>query len=380
METWMKAARIARLMAYLFAIIGCIAAAGTVSAAGREPQLVIGRLLAAPEIKPQPGFNTKLLVPPGELYDPLFMVQRDDSVWMNDDGKVTDGHGSRILSLSLDGKISVLMGADKLLPVTGFDIVPDGFGKYAGQIFSLAQPTTGMKGALANHVIQRIDPGARGTSIFCTLPASGRAGRRIPGYGVDARFGPAGSAFAGHFFSITALNDMIYETSADGSCKPFADLSYLGSPAGMTFSPNGSVMLVTVSPGEIVSSRQGPKGLIVSIMPDGKVDPKPVATGFTTPFGLDCAPPGFGDFAGQIFVTDAGDLQVPVPQAQALKRDGKVYRVTKQGEVKLVASGFINPAGARFIGHHLWVTDINGDFIAGGRTLPDGFLVQIDAK
>jgi hypothetical protein len=267
-----------------------------------------------------------------------------------------------------------------LLPVTGFDAVPDNFGKYAGQIFSLAQPTTGMKGALANHVIQRIDPGSHTATVLCTLPAAGRHGKGIAGYGVDARFGPAGSAFEGHFFSITALNRMIYETSADGSCKPFADLSGFGSPAGLTFSPNGSVMLVTVSPGEIVSSRKRPKGLIVSIEPDGKVDPKPVAMGLTTPLGLDVAPPGFGDYTGQIFVTDVGDIQVPVPQTQALKHDGKVYRVTKQGELKLVASGFINPAGARFIGHHLWVTDINGDFIAGRRELPDGFLVQIDAK
>lgn len=376
----MKPARIAKLMAQLLVLIGCIAAAGAAYAVGREAQLVIGRLLMPPVIKAQPGFNAKLLVAPGELYDPLFMVPRDDSVWMNDDGKATDGHGSRVLSLSLDGKISVLIGADKLLPVTGFDVAPDNFGKYAGQIFSLAQPRTGMKGAVANHVIQRMDLGSHTASVFCTLPASGRAGKGIAGYGVDARFGPGGSAFAGRFFSITALNDMIYETSADGSCKPFADLSGLGSPAGLTFSPNGSAMLVTISPGEIVSSHKRPKGLIVSVAPDGKVDPKPVAAGLTTPLGLDVAPSGFGDFAGQIFVTDVGDIQVPVPQTQALKRDGKVYRVTRQGELKLVASGFINPAGARFIGHHLWVTDINGDFIAGGRELPDGFLVQIDVK
>jgi hypothetical protein len=375
----MKPARIAQL-AQLLAIIGCAAAAVAASAAGHEAQLVIGRLLAAPMIKVQQGFNAKLLVPPGELYDPLFMVQHDDSVWINDDGKATDGYGSRVLSLSTEGKISVLMGPDKLLPVTGFDVVPDNFGKYAGQIFSLAQPTTGMKGALANHVIQQIDPGSHSASVFCTLPAAGRAGKGVAGFGVDARFGPAGSGFAGHFFSITALNDMIYQTSADGSCKPFADLSAFGSPAGLTFSPNGTVMLVSVSPGEIVSSRKQPKGMIVSVAPNGKVDPKPVATGLTTPLGLDVAPPGFGDFTGQIFVTDVGDIQVPVPQTQALKRDGKVYRVTKEGDLKLVASGFVNPAGARFIGHHLWVTDINGDFIAGGRELPDGFVVQIDAK
>ncbi len=290
----MKPARISKVTIQLLAIIGCVAAAATASAVDREAQLVISRLLAPPVIKAEPRFNAKLLVPPGELYDPLFMVPRGDTVWMNDDGKATDGHGSRVLSLSLDGKVSLL------------------------------------------------------------IPASGKVGKGVAGYGVDARFGPAGSAFAGRFFSITALNDTIYQTSPDGSCKPFADLSALGSPAGLTFSPNGSVMLVTVSPGEIVSSRKRPKGLIVSVAPDGKVDPKPVVTGLTTPLGLDVAPPGF--------------------------RDGKVYRVTKEGELKLVASGFVNPAGVRFIGHHLWVTDINGDFIAGGRELPDGFLVQIDAK
>jgi hypothetical protein len=376
----MRPARIAKLAAQSLIVIGCIAARSNASSLGREAQLVINRILAPPVIRAQPGFKAKLLVGPGELYDPLFMAPRDDMVWMNDDGKATDGHGSRILALSPDGKISVLMGANKLLPVTGFDVVPEGFGKYAGQIFALAQPTTGMKGALANHVIQRIDPGSHSASVLCVLPASGNAGKGIAGFGVDARFGPPGSPFAGRFFSITALNDTIYETLPDGSCKPFADLSHLGSPAGLTFSPNGSVMLVTVSPGEIVSSRKQPTGLIVSVEPDGKVDPKPVATGLTTPLGLDIAPAGFGGFAGQIFVTDVGDIQVPVPQTQALNRDGKVYRVTKQGELKLVASGFVNPAGARFVGHHLWVTDINGDFIAGGRELPDGFLVQIDAK
>jgi len=77
------------------------------------------------------------------------------------------------------------------------------------------------------------------------------------------------------------------------------------------------------------------------------------------------APAGLGDFAGQIFVTDVGDIQVPVPQTQALKRDGRVYGVTREGELKLVASGFVNPAGAHFIGKHLWITDINGISLQG---------------
>jgi hypothetical protein len=374
-----KPARAIKLMLQLLAAVGCFAAASGY-ANGREAEFLRGRLLASPVIKAEPGFKANLLVAPGDLYDPLFMVSHGGAVWMNDDGKVINGHGSRILSLSLDGKVSVLVDADRLLPVTGFDVVPENFGKYAGQIFSIAQPTTGMKGALANHVIQRIDPGSQSASIICILPKSGNRGKGIAGYGVDARFGPAGSPFAGRFFSITALNDTIYQTAPDGSCKPFADLSAFGSPAGLTFSSNGSVMLVTVSAGEIVSSGHQPGGMIVSIAPNGKVDAKPVAKGLTSPLGLAIAPSGFGDFEGQIFVTDVADIQVPVPQRQPLKRDGKLYRVSKAGELKLVASGFVNPAGAHFIGQHLWITDINGDFIAGGRELPDGFLVQIDAK
>jgi hypothetical protein len=135
-----------------------------------------------------------------------------------------------------------------------------------------------------------------------------------------------------------------------------------------------------VTPGEAIASGKGPNGLIVRITPDGKIDPKPVAKGLTSPLGLDIAPDGFGAYGGQIFVADVGDIQAPVPQTQALKRDGKIYRVTKDGELKLVAAGFVNPAGVRFIGNHLWVTDINGDFVAGMRELPDGFLVQIEAK
>lgn len=50
-----------------------MAAAGTAHPFGHEAQMVIGRMLASPVIKPEDGFTAKLLIPPGELYDPLFM-------------------------------------------------------------------------------------------------------------------------------------------------------------------------------------------------------------------------------------------------------------------------------------------------------------------
>jgi hypothetical protein len=79
-------------------------------------------------------------------------------------------------------------------------------------------------------------------------------------------------------------------------------------------------------------------------------------------------------------MTDIGEFELPLPMTQALKRDGAVYRVAPGGKAELVAAGFVNPLGLRFIGNHLWVTDIVGDFIDGHRELPDGFVVEINAR
>ena len=66
-----------------------------------------------------------------------------------------------------------------------------------------------------------------------------------------------------------------------------------------------------------------------------------------------------------------------IQMTQATDADGRVYRIDAAGDVQLVASGFHNPVGLHFVGDALWVTDINGDFIAGRRELPEGFVVAI---
>jgi hypothetical protein len=357
-----------------------LATAATARPLGHETQALLDALLAPTHDQARDRIQRQAADPAGRTLRPSVHGAARRYCLMNDDGKATDDHGSRLLAISPGGKISVLMGPDKLLLVTGFDLAPPGFGAWGGKLFSLSQATTAMKGALTNHVIQRIDLANHTAEVVCTLPTAGTVGKGIPAAGADARFGPAGSGFANIFYSATLLNSMIYQTLPDGSCKPFVDLSSRGGPAGLAFTPDGSAMLVTVSPIAATASNQGANGMIVRVTPDGKVDPTPVVKGLRFPFGLAIAPAGFGAFGGQIFVTDMGDFQAPVPQTQALKRDGKVYRVTKEGELKLVASGFVNPAGLRFIGNHLWVTDINGDFVGGMRELPDGFLVQIDVK
>ncbi|MEE8128822.1 MAG: hypothetical protein V3T48_00930, partial [Vicinamibacterales bacterium] len=87
------------------------------------------------------------------------------------------------------------------------------------------------------------------------------------------------------------------------------------------------------------------------------------------------APAGFGTYGGQLFVANMGNADIQMTQATAA--DGKVYRVDGAGEVQLVASGFHNPVGLHFVDGALWVTDINGDFIAGRRELPEGFVVEL---
>ena len=128
---------------------------------------LVVRLTRPPDIKAETGFRAKLLVPPGQLYDPLMLLLVGEAVWLNDDGGEEHDKGSRLLALDRRGGITVLAGLGKLMPTVGFDLAPAGFGAYAGQVFSLAQPKVAEPGALANHIVQRSEP-ARGfaTSVL----------------------------------------------------------------------------------------------------------------------------------------------------------------------------------------------------------------------
>jgi hypothetical protein len=373
-----------RLLICRFLIVLAVIAWAPVVFAQGELHRVLSRLMAPPHIKAEPGFNARVLVAPGELYDPLFMIPHDGKVWLTDDGGEEDGTGSRIVAVDRQGKVSVIVGITTTVPLIGWGFAPPGFGKSAGQIVALSQAKTGFEGILVNHVIQRLDPPNHyQPTIICTLPTAGKVGHGIPGTGADARFGPSGTPFGDRFFAATLLNDFIYQMNAAGECSTFADFGRYGGAGGIAFTPDGNRMLAAVTvpehPEDPLSDMKHGAGLILSVSPDGKINEQPFAKGFDSPLGMDFAPEGFGSHGGELFVADTGEIQAPAPMTQPLRADGKLYRVTKGGAIKLVASGFINPAGVRFVGHRLWVTDINGDFIGGRRELPDGFVVEIEA-
>jgi hypothetical protein len=354
-----------------------------------EAEQVEARLLAPPVIKTEPGFTAKLLVPPGQLYDPLFMfLPRNGSVWLTDDGGEVDGTGSRIVSVDPRGEVSVIVPETTTVPMIGGGFAPQGFGKFTGQIIMFSQPKASTAGTFINHVIQRLDPSKNyAPTIICTLPKGGELGNGVPGVGAQAGFGPPNSPFADRFFAATLLNGMVYQMNGAGECTPFADFGKYGTPAGIGFTGDGKQMLVSTqainkSGAALADSNlKAGGGLILRVSPDGKIDDQPFAKGFDAPMGIDIAPKGFGACGGQAFVSDLGPTsEIPVPMTQRVAADGKIYRVTPDGQAHLVASGFLNPAGVKFIGNKLWITDIAGDFIAGKRELPDGFIVEIEAK
>lgn len=343
-----------------------------------ELKAMLDRVMAH-DIKPAAGFTSKVLVPPGQLYDPLVMHVHGDVVWLNDDGKEEGDKGSRLIAIDKQGKVSVLVDADKMVPISaGFDIAPDDFGSFGGQVFALSQPKVGEKGGLENYVIQRIDPKNNyAVSIFCTLPGLNK--KKVSGIGVDASFGPPGSPFAGKLYASTTLNETIYQITPDGKCSPFVtlDAKRQGGPLYLRFAPDGNSLLVTVVRGGIFAARGS---AVLRVLPNGKVEDKPVVEAPTLLGSLDFAPEGFGPYAGQLFVVDVGHYEIPVPLGQALRADGKIHRVTPEGKLEQVASGFINPWNLRFVGNTMWVADINGDFIYGKRELPDGFIVTLSAQ
>jgi hypothetical protein len=357
--------------------IGVFAACCAAYAAEDELGDMLGRVLAH-EIKPAEGFSVREIVPTGELYDPLVMHVNGKDVWLNDDGKEIGDKGSRMIAVQPDGTVNVLVDADKMAPISaGFDIAPKNFGDYGGQVFALSQPNIGVEGGMENYVIQRIEPQNNyAISIFCTLPGVGSKKSSI---GVDAVFGPAGSPFDGKLYAVTTLNGTIYEVTPDGKCLPFVrfDPDDHGGPLYLRFAPDGKSMLVTVVRGGIFNARGA---AVLRVLPDATINNNSLADGETMFGGLDFAPPGFGEYGGQLFIVEVGYYEIPVPLGQALRPDGKVHRLTPDGKLELVASGFINPWGIRFVDDKLWISDINGDFIYGKRELPDGFIVEISPK
>src|SRR5262245_59899327 len=92
-----------------------------------EAQRVEARLMAPPVIDSEPKFTAKMLVPPGQLYDPLFVFMHNGATWLTDDGGEVDGTGSRIVSVDGKGKVRVIVPYTTTVPMIAGGFAPPGF-------------------------------------------------------------------------------------------------------------------------------------------------------------------------------------------------------------------------------------------------------------
>jgi hypothetical protein len=345
--------------------------------------------LAMPTITVEAGYRARLLVPPGTFYDPLFPIAgAGDDIWLNDDGGEEEAgeSGGGIYCINRDGKVAPLVPVGKIPPPTAIDRAPSSFAPYAGQIFALAQQKKGWAGATLNHIILRMDPNNNWEPVrHAQLPSAGTRNKGVAGAGVDMRFGPDGTGFAGRLFAITVLNHTIYEITPDGAAKPFVTMETARprQPMCLTFAKIGGEdrMIVSTANGNFSMRRQvAGFATITQIAPDGTVMPEFIAEDLLAPSGLGYAPDDFGTYAGDLFVGDFGGMMpTPAPRDKPPPRLGRVLRIDKAGKAHVFAQGFASPIGLRFIGKRMIVCDVNGDYIGGGIELPDGFVVEITA-
>lgn len=333
----------------------------------------LARVLAVPALKVAPGLSAQVLVPTGgQLFDPFDLhVVGNDRLWIADDAK-----SGAIYEVTVAGKVTRLADIGQHAPIA-LDVAPASFGPYAGQIYTVAfaKPEK-IGGWELPNAITRIDPTSGKDSVVCFLPDNQA---HEPGAGgFFARFGPEHSPFGGKLWVTAASNHTLYTVTPDGVCKPFMtlDLAKVGSPRGISFTADGKTMLLGVaapSPANRAKTTAG-SGRILRVAADGTIAAESLVSGLHEPGAMAFAPAGFGKFAGELFISDAGDWNNEVEATEPVGRDGLLYRVTATGQLEVVASGFANPVGVAFVGNALVISDINGDFHVGTQKFPDGFL------
>ena len=339
----------------------------------------LAHVYAMPAIAAADGFSVSVLVPPqSQLYDPFDLhVVDGQSVWVADDAK-----SGAIYQVTSSGQVSVVADLKQHSPIS-LDVAPPSFGKFAGQIYTVAFARPEKTGGWElPDAITRIDPTTGRDTEVCFLPEN--ADHEPGAGGFFARFGPEGGPFGGKLWITAASNHTLYQMTPDGVCKPFLiiDLAKWGSPRGIAFTPDGKTMLLGSAapmPGNRAKTVKG-RGRILRVAPDGSIAEQALVTGLHEPGAMAYAPKSFGGYEGALFVSDAGDWNNEVEATEVVPRDGQIFRVTTAGKLERVASGFANPVGLAFVGDALFVSDINGDFHIGSQKFPDGFMVTIKIK
>jgi len=355
-----------------------------------------------------PRYQVEEIVGGGEfLYDPqVFWDYQPGTAWEGPEGSIlisdiggqpqpgwdpAMGHGG-IYRLHPDNRIETLVapGVGRQAGVFRPLIAPPGWGEYGGNIFFCSQSFPGRAGAVWDHVIYRLPPGADKPLGFGVPPRSGSRGGGISGALMPGVFGRPATPEQGLFLLISMHNCTIYAVTPDAEITPWLVMDGVNGPGPLMpyrlYYAHESVTgekdtLVVEGPWGTSFGEQNHTYQPGHYRVTGRaVNPEPIKVLEGGPGPI--APDAFGPYAGQMFRVDNAGFISSVHwtkgNRQALPYTDTIWRREPDGRQHLFASNV--QAGQNllgFAGDRMIITNMHHSYSSGDFHEPDGTIHAI---
>lgn len=230
-------------------------------------------------------------------------------------------------------------------------LAPSSFPPWEGHVFFVGQTAPGRAGALAEHAVYRLAPGADRPEIFAVVPAAGSIGSGVPGAMVCGPFGAVGRGHEGTLFVMSLMNCTVYGVQANGSVSPHITLAppitrHPIMPRFVFYAPPhwGALADELFIGGLRNTSFEREARTRVDVQYWRLLDPENFDDNpIDGPVGGHCAvvaPPEFGPLGGHAFWCDEGStnlLHVTRSPIGPLPYDATIYHMALDGSVGVFA-------------------------------------------
>jgi len=339
----------------------------------------------------------------GELFDVMLAYREDDgSVVFTDIGgqgapgfDPEKGHGA-LLRYRRDGSVAAIVPPTNMQQFVPMNIhrAPEHYGRWGGHLFLPCQTFPGRPGANRPHGVLRVAPGADTPDLFVVLPNAGTIGGGIPGAAMTAGFAPKGSPFGEALICWTMKNCTVYIVRPNGEAEVFLNFDRAEGqmmPAWLTFAPSwwgdlAGELIMTANVGFAFNAGKPSPDSIrhFRVTADGALHP---LDKLPAPLHAVRAPPEFGPFAGQLFFTDEGEINLATEEGcdeypgEYLPYNGRILRQDADGQVHVFADDYWGSYTTLvFDGPRLMVGLCGKSYSTGEYHVPDGAIYEIAFK
>lgn len=349
------------------------------------------------------GFAAREIIGAGDRFYDIILGWRepDGSIVFNDIGgqkergwNPDEGHGG-LFRLRPDDTVEDMVPHGNMgtyMPVTAA-LAPPHFGRWGGHAFLVGQKYPGRSGAKREHLVFKNAPGEDHVEVFAVVPKTGKTGGGIPGAMVSGGFGLPGTPYEGKHFVQSLMNNTIYTVSSDGECEPFLTLEppllpYPAMPLYVAQVPDywgllAGQLIVQAIPNSSyeVAARAYLDFKYFLVRPDGSLDPEPLRDVKFPILNAVKAPPEFGPFAGHVFWTDEGPvnlMHVTMSDSGPLPYGARVFRTDLRGETHLFADHLQGGnVSLVFDRDRLLVATLRKSYSTGDYHEPDSSIYEI---